>query len=249
MSNAAGNTSSSWAKQQFTKLAIATQRKVWTRRADTWDHSNDAGMVNVAAAAVELANVQPGMACVDLGCGGGRLALELARRGASVIGMDVSGAMVERMLGLAREEGLDLVTGRVAPIEHVVLEPNSVDLVISNYAFHHLLDADKGKVVTTVYGWLKPGGVFITSDMMLGRGATTGDRQVIKSKVRAMEKKGIPGYWRILKNAGRYIFRLRERPITPEAWMKLYATAGFVDLTTRNIVAEAHIVRGVKPVR
>ncbi|NNN02428.1 MAG: class I SAM-dependent methyltransferase [Acidimicrobiaceae bacterium] len=247
MSNTAGNASPSWAKEQFTKLAIATQRKVWTRRADTWDHSNDAGMLNVAAAAVELANAQPGMVCVDLGCGGGRLALELARRGATVIGVDVSGAMVDRMLGLAREEGLDTVSGRVSPIEHVVLEANSIDLVISNYAFHHLLDADKGKVVTTVYGWLKPGGVFITSDMMLGRGATSGDRQVIKSKVRAMAKKGVPGYWRILKNAGRYIFRLRERPITPEAWMKLYSAAGFVDLSSKNIVAEAHIVRGVKP--
>ena len=69
MSNSAGNVNLSWAKQKFTKLAIATQRKAWTRRADTWDHSNDAGMVNVAAAAVELADAQPGMVCVDLGCG------------------------------------------------------------------------------------------------------------------------------------------------------------------------------------
>ncbi len=247
MPNATTSTTASRAKQLLTKVAIATQRKVWTRRADTWDHSNDAGMLNVAAAAVALANAQPGMVCVDLGCGGGRLALELARRGARVTGVDVSAAMVDRMVGLARAESLDQVEGRTAPIEHVSFEPNSLDLVISNYAFHHLLDADKGKVVTNVFGWLKPGGVFITSDMMLGRGATAGDREVIKGKVRAMAKKGLPGYWRILKNAGRYIFRLRERPITPEAWMKLYAAAGFSDLSSTNVVAEAHIVRGVKP--
>jgi ubiquinone/menaquinone biosynthesis C-methylase UbiE len=247
MSQTEGNSAQARAKQRVTELAIATQRKVWNRRADTWDHSNDAGMVNVAAAAIEMANVTEGLSCVDLGCGGGRLALELARRGGVVLGVDVAGAMVERMLDLAQKEGLASVTGRVAPIETVDLPANSVDLVISNYAFHHLLDADKGKVVRHVYGWLKPGGVFITSDMMLGRGASAGDRVIIKSKVRAMAKKGLPGYWRILKNAGRYLFRLRERPITPEAWMKLYSDAGFIDLSAKNIVAEAHIVRGVKP--
>ncbi|MDE2281424.1 MAG: class I SAM-dependent methyltransferase [Actinomycetales bacterium] len=247
MSNASGETNPSWGKKQTTRLSIATQRRTWTRRADTWDRHNDAGMTKVAAKAIEVADVKPGMVCVDLGCGGGRLALELARRGASVIGVDVSAAMVERMVAQAKTEGLEHVSGIVSPIEHLRIDPSSVDLVISNYALHHLLDADKAKVVTAAYGWLRPGGVLINSDMMLGRGATTEDRQVIASKIKVMAKKGIPGYWRILKNAGRYIFRLRERPITPDAWMRLYGAAGFVDLASVNVVAEANVVKGVKP--
>jgi ubiquinone/menaquinone biosynthesis C-methylase UbiE len=204
-------------------------------------------MSKVAAKAIEMSGVQPGMVCVDLGCGGGRLALELARLGASVLGVDVSDAMIERMESQAKKEGLSGVKGIVSPIEHLSLPPESVDLVISNYALHHLLDADKAKVVRAAYGWLRPGGHLVNSDMMLGRGATAQDRQVIASKIKVMAKKGIPGYWRILKNAGRYIFRVHERPITPEAWTRLYEAAGFSDVQSVNVVSEANVVRGVKP--
>jgi ubiquinone/menaquinone biosynthesis C-methylase UbiE len=237
----------SWSSRQGTNMSIRTQRRTWTRRAETWDRHNDAGMTKVAAQAIEMAEVRPGMVCVDLGCGGGRLALALARLGATVIGVDVSSAMVERMEAQAKSEGLENVSGIVSPIERLTLPADSVDLVISNYALHHLLDPDKGKVVTAAFGWLKPGGTLINSDMMLGRGASTEDRKVIASKIKVMAKKGIPGYWRILKNAGRYLFRLRERPITPEAWMRLYEAAGFVSLESVNVVSEANVVKGAKP--
>ena len=204
-------------------------------------------MLKVAAKAIEISGVQPGMVCVDLGCGGGRLALELARHGATVIGVDVSDAMIEHMKSQAKKEGLSGVEGIVSPIEHLSLPAESVDLVISNYALHHLLDADKAKVVRAAYGWLRPGGQLVNSDMMLGRGATAQDRQVIASKIKMMAKKGIPGYWRILKNAGRYLLRVHERPITPEAWTRLYEAAGFVDVQSVNVVSEANVVRGIKP--
>ena len=237
----------SWRKRQGTKISIRTQRRKWTGRADTWDRHNDAGMTKVAAKAIAMSEVRPGMVCVDLGCGGGRLALELARLGATVIGVDVSDAMIQRMTAQAKNEEIDTVTGIVSPIEHLSLPDGSVDLVISNYALHHLLDADKAKVVRAAYGWLRPGGQLINSDMMLGRGATAQDRQVIASKIKVMAKKGIPGYWRILKNAGRYLFRVHERPITPEAWSRLYEAAGFQNIESVNVVSEANVVKGVKP--
>ena len=240
-------TTTSWRKRQGTKISIRTQRRKWTSRADTWDRHNDAGMTKVAAKAIAMSEVRPGMVCVDLGCGGGRLALELARLGATVIGVDVSDAMIQRMTSQATSEGIDTVTGIVSPIEHLSLPDESVDLVISNYALHHLLDADKAKVVRASYAWLRPGGQLINSDMMLGRGATAQDRQVIASKIKVMAKKGIPGYWRILKNAGRYLFRVHERPITPEAWSRLYETAGFTNIESVNVVSEANVVKGVKP--
>lgn len=237
----------SWRQRQGTKISIRTQRRKWTHRAETWDRHNDVGMSKVAAKAIEMSGVQAGMVCVDLGCGGGRLALELARLGATVVGVDVSDAMIERMESQAKKEGLSGVKGIVSPIEHLSLPAESVDLVISNYALHHLLDADKAKVVRAAYGWLRPGGQLVNSDMMLGRGATAQDRQVIASKIKVMAKKGIPGYWRILKNAGRYLFRVHERPITPEAWTRLYEAAGFSDVQSVNVVSEANVVRGVKP--
>ncbi|HVB01118.1 MAG TPA: class I SAM-dependent methyltransferase, partial [Acidimicrobiales bacterium] len=153
-------------------------------------------MSNVAARAIEMADVRPGIDCVDLGCGGGRLALLLAKSGANVIGVDVSDAMIKRMELQAKSEGIGTLTGMVVPIQNLSLPDESVDLVITNYALHHLLDADKAKVVRAAYGWLRPGGQLIIADMMLGRGATAQDRQVIASKIKIMAKKGLPGYWR-----------------------------------------------------
>jgi ubiquinone/menaquinone biosynthesis C-methylase UbiE len=220
---------------------------MWAGRANTWDMHNDLGMAKVAAEAVEMADVKPGMTCVDLGCGSGRLALLLAKRGAHVVGVDVSEAMVQRMESQARAEGISTVQGIVVPIEELTLPAGSVDLVVTNYALHHLLDAGKEKAVRAAFGWLRPGGQLVVADMMLGRGLTARDRHVIAAKVRIMAKKGIPGYWRILKNAGRFVLRTHERPITPEAWGRLLQRAGFADVESVDVVAEAAIVKGTKP--
>ena len=152
-------------------LSIHTQRRKWQSRADTWDRHNDVGMSKVASMAVEAAKVRPGADCVDLGCGGGRLALALAREGANVLGVDVSESMIRRMEAQAAEEGLHSVRGMVAPIEHLELPAASLDLVVTNYALHHLLDGEKEKVVRAAAQWLRPGGRLVVADLMLGRGA------------------------------------------------------------------------------
>jgi ubiquinone/menaquinone biosynthesis C-methylase UbiE len=237
----------SWRAKLGTSVSIRTQRRSWGGRVDTWDRHNDVGMAKVAAAAIGVVDLRPGMDCVDLGCGTGRLALKLAEAGANVIGVDVSSAMIGRMEDQAKAEGITTVRGMTQPIERLSLPAASVDLVITNYALHHLLDADKEKVVNAAFGWLRPGGQLVIADMMLGRGGTPRDREIIAGKVRAMAKKGIPGYWRILKNAGRYLFRVRERPITPEAWGRLIEGAGFGQLESNVVVAEAAVVKAVKP--
>jgi ubiquinone/menaquinone biosynthesis C-methylase UbiE len=219
---------------------------MWGERANTWDMHNDLGMAKVAAEAIEMADVKPGMTCVDLGCGSGRLALLLAKRGAHVLGVDVSDAMVQRMKSQARADGISTVEGIVVPIEELTLPAGSVDLVVTNYALHHLLDADKERAVMAAFGWLKPGGQLVVADMMLGRGLTARDRHLIVGKIRILAKKGIPGYWRILKNAARLILRTHERPMTPEAWSRLLRQAGFARVESVDVVAEAAIVKGTK---
>jgi hypothetical protein len=87
----------------------------------------------------------------------------------------------------------------------------------------------------------------VVADLMLGRGAAARDREIIASKVRVMARKGLPGYWRIAKNAFRFLLRIHERPITPEAWVALFEAAGFTEVESVPVVAEAAIVSGVKP--
>jgi SAM-dependent methyltransferase len=204
-------------------------------------------MHTVASALLEEVDAGPGVRALDLGCGTGRLAIPLGERGAEVLAVDVSPAMVHQLEMQAKARGVDSIRGVAMPIEGLYLPPGSFDLVVSNYALHHLRDADKVRLVEAAFGWLRPGGRLVIADMMLGRGATTRDRAIIASKVRAMARKGLPGYWRILKNAFRFLLRVQERPLPPEVWSRLLSNAGFVEVQTRSVVAEAGIVAGRTP--
>jgi len=184
---------------------------------------------------------------VDLGCGTGQLSLPLAERGARVLAIDVSAAMIRRLEANARERSIPNVEGLDIPIENLSLPAGSVDLVVTSYALHHLRDADKSRVVSAAYQWLRPGGTLLVADMMFGRGGTSQDRAIIRSKVSALAKKGIGGWWRIAKNSYRYLVRVQERPVSVSAWTNMFAQAGFTSITATSVVAEACLVSGRRP--
>jgi ubiquinone/menaquinone biosynthesis C-methylase UbiE len=183
---------------------------------------------------------------VDLGCGTGQVTLPLARIAEKVMAVDVSPAMVERLLERASKEGLDNIVAAVFPIEGLVLAPRSVDLVVSNYALHHLSHADKKAAVVAAAQWLRPGGRLVVGDMMFGRGRTARDRSVIKTKVAALARRGPRGWWRLLKNVFRFTFRFRERPATMGMWSNYFEEAGLKDVTVVPVVSEAAVVSGAK---
>lgn len=230
-----------------TGSTIRRQRRIWSRRVNSWDHHTPSGLEKVTAAVLATARLRPGDQVVDLGCGTGQLSLPLAERGARVLAIDVSPAMVSRLAANARERSLPTVDGLAIPIENLSLPAGSVDLVVTSYALHHLRDADKSRVVSAAYHWLRPGGTLLVADMMFGRGATSQDRAIIRSKVSALAKKGIGGWWRIAKNGYRYLVRAHERPVSISAWTTMFAEAGFTAITATSIVAEAALVSGQRP--
>ena len=83
--------------------------------------------------------------------------------------------------------------------------------------------------------------------MMFGRGGTARDRAIIRTKLRALARKGPGGWWRIAKNAGRYLLRVQERPISMSAWTASLTDAGFTGITASAIVAEAGLVTAHRP--
>lgn len=227
---------------------IARQRRFWTRQAATWDHGagNNPGLVKVVHTVLAEARARPEEHAVDLGCGSGQVTLALARTAASVLAVDVSQKMIDLLLDNARRAGIGNVEGRAVPIEELDFAPGSVDLVVSNYAFHHLRDADKPLVVKQIFGWLRPGGRFVLGDMMFGRGSDQRDREIIASKVSLLVRKGPGGWWRIAKNGGRYLFRTQERPVSMSAWVAMFEQAGFEDVEAVPVVNEAAVVRGTR---
>ena len=230
-----------------TANAARRQRRVWSRRVTTWDHHTPDGLEKVSKAVLAAADPRPGDQVVDLGCGTGQLSLPLAGRGACVLAVDVSPAMIARLEVNARDRSLAGVEGIALPVENLSLPAQSFDLVVTSYALHHLRDSDKNRVVSAAYRWLRPGGTLVVADMMFGRGATSQDRAIIKSKVKVLARKGIGGWWRIAKNGYRYLVRVQERPVSIAAWKAMFAVAGFTAITASSIVAEAGLVVGRRP--
>ncbi len=228
---------------------IARQQRFWTRRAASWDHGagNNPGLVKVVNQVIATAAPEAGERVVDLGCGSGQLTFKVAPLVEHVLAVDVSGEMIRLLGEHAAAQGVTNIDGQVAPIEHLQLAAGSVDLVVSNYVLHHLRDQDKAALVAHAASWLRPGGRLVIGDMMFGRGGDARDRQVIGSKVALMLRKGPAGWWRIAKNAARYLLRYQERPVSMAAWVEMFHQAGLVDVEAVPVVNEAAVVCGRKP--
>ena len=150
------------------------------------------GLEKVTAAVVAMAAVlQPGLRVIDLGCGSGQVCLALAEQGARVLAVDSSHAALTWLKAVARQRGLAGLDVLARPIDSLTLPVGSADLIVTSYALHRLRDADKQRTVAAAFQWLRPGGTLIVADMMFGRGGSSQDRAIIKTKVRSLARKGI----------------------------------------------------------
>ncbi len=221
----------------------------WNKRVDGW-HSHvtsAAAFEKVLARLLEVAQPRPSDVCVDLGAGTGFVALALAPRVSSVLAVDISPAMAESLGQRAREAGCNLATA-VCDLSDLRLPEASTDLIVSSYALHHLLTADKRALVARAARWLRPGGRLVIADMMFGRGGSERDRAILRQKVVALAAKGPGGWWRIAKNLGRYGLGVgQEHPVPPETWVRALRDAGFAEVEFEPIVAEAGLVSGIRP--
>jgi ubiquinone/menaquinone biosynthesis C-methylase UbiE len=227
-------------------LAILTARTLWSGRAQRWDEQGSVQLGRVVDAVLERSPVSEEAVVLDLGCGSGQVTLPLARLAARVLAVDVSAEAIKMLQERALQEGISSIEALAQPIETLELEPESVDLVVSNYALHHLRDADKEDTLRRAYRWLRPGGSLVVGDMMFGRGGDRRDREIIKSKIRALAARGPAGWWRILKNLGRFALRFQEKPLGAGAWEALAQRAGFTDVTISPVVAEACVMSASK---
>jgi SAM-dependent methyltransferase len=107
---------------------------------------------------VDDALVRPGKA-VDLGCGNGRNAIFLARRGFAVEGVDYAQTAIDWAHERVREAGV-AVRLRCESVFALALEAGSCDLVYDSGCFHHLPPHRRRTYVELVTTALKPGGWF-----------------------------------------------------------------------------------------
>ena len=90
---------------------------------------------------------------VDVGCSAGFIADELALAGATTSGVDID----EPGLARARERFGDRVDFRVARGEDLPFDDDSVDVVVLNHIYEHVVDPEA--VVADIHRVLRPGGL------------------------------------------------------------------------------------------
>jgi arsenite methyltransferase len=119
---------------------------------------------------VGFANIRPGCAVVDLGCGGGIdvvLAGHMVAEHGRVLGIDIAPAMVAGARQALAESGLaPHIFFRTADIEDIYpLPKNFADVVLANGVVTLCLDIRT--VYSNVFRILRPGGVVIIADVIL----------------------------------------------------------------------------------
>lgn len=130
------------------------------------------GVTNLRKTTVRVAQLQPGEAVLDVGCGTGDLTLRAARRAGAegrAAGIDASPEMIAVSRKKAERKGAS-VDFRVAPIEDLPFADGEFDVVLSSYMLHHLPDELKDTGLAEVRRVLKPGGRFVAVDLRPGKG-------------------------------------------------------------------------------
>jgi arsenite methyltransferase len=167
---------------------------------------------------------------LELGCGTGTLALEMARHAGHIQALDISAEML-RIANQKREiQGASNVTFRQGTLDgQHPYEPESFDSVWA-YSILHLVP-DRRRVLATLFDLLKPGGSLIASSVCLG------DSWVPHGPIIAVMR------W------------LGKAPVvhvySRETLLRELRATGFVDVTEKDVSAEKTVafVVAKKPIR
>ena len=118
-----------------------------------------------AHAALTMLGLKAGWRIADIGCGNGVLSCEAAAMGAEVDAIDISPAMLALAEILARDRKVKIRT-QFAGLLSFSYQPNSYDLIVSEFALHHLPDFWKAVALSRIFNALKPGADFYLRDIV-----------------------------------------------------------------------------------
>jgi SAM-dependent methyltransferase len=109
----------------------------------------------------------PGAAVLDAGCGTGRVAIELARRGYATVGVDVDAALLAR----ARAKAPDLawVEGDLAALDPAAAPGPFSAAVLAGNVMIFTAPGTEGRVLAGVASRLAAGGLVIAGFQLAGR--------------------------------------------------------------------------------
>lgn len=104
------------------------------------------------------------MACLDVGCGGGDVAFELARLvapGGKVVALDIDEVKLEMARAEARAQRIENIEFRITDLDERDL-PSGFDVAHARFVLQHLQDPERA--LAQMWKAIRPGGIAIVVD-------------------------------------------------------------------------------------
>ncbi|WP_224269666.1 class I SAM-dependent methyltransferase [Haloprofundus salinisoli] len=146
------------------KKTVEEHAARFSKIAADYDESQDSDEYKACASlVVDHADPGPDDVVLDLGTGTGAIALALAPKAKRVVGRDISEGMMEQAETKAGEQGIANVEFGRGSFREPDYE-GEVDVVVSNFAMHHLSDEQKREAIEVI-AELRPR-KFVLGDVM-----------------------------------------------------------------------------------
>ncbi|MGV9839678.1 methyltransferase domain-containing protein [Nocardia niigatensis] len=110
-----------------------------------------------------ISGIRPGDHAIDLGCGPGRLANELARQAGPhgrAVGVDPS----PQMIAYATAHAAPNCTFDLGAAQSLPYPDASFDVATSTFAMHHIAESERKTALAAVFRVLRPGGRLLLAD-------------------------------------------------------------------------------------
>lgn len=174
-----------------------------------------------------LAEIKPHHRVLDIACGPGFVALEFAKHGRKVVGVDLTREMVKRARALARQEKAKNIAFRRADADRLPFSAGSFHRVVTRASFHHFTEPER--VLREMVRVMKKGGRILISDNTSKDDPAKGYVHNLIEKLRDPSHVEMlpPKKWRALfKACGLKVLRQRKliEPRDAEDWMRLTRT-------------------------
>ncbi|GAB6878658.1 class I SAM-dependent methyltransferase [Halorubrum gandharaense] len=130
------------------KRTVEEMAARFSEKATEYDDSKSDEYHACAELVVEYADPDDDDVVLDLGTGTGAIALALAPNAKRVVGRDISDGMLDEARRKASEAGIENVTFGQGEFRNPEIgDEGPIDVVTSNFALHHLSDAEKHEAI------------------------------------------------------------------------------------------------------
>ncbi|MBS1894993.1 MAG: class I SAM-dependent methyltransferase [Actinobacteria bacterium] len=168
----------------------ASIRDEFAFQADSFARSPTMSLAETLDVVVDLVPADPQARWVEIACGSGLIGRALAPRVASVTGLDLTPAMVEKARADAAVAGVDNVSFEVGDATALDLPDDTFDGAITRFSLHHI--PVPARVLEEMRRVVRPGGWVIVSDFVTD---DDGEAQAWQEEIERLRD---PSHWALL---------------------------------------------------